>query len=151
LWSEDTLKNYCDLIPADRDIVVLTKSDAVASQAAIETRRQAVQLDVPVVVTSSITELGLEDLCKAIRSVLSRKATESSGLALTTTAARCRESVHQAAASVKLAAAASENRAGDELVAGELRVALAELGKVVGAVYTDDLLDRIFKTFCIGK
>ena len=28
---------------------------------------------------------------------------------------------------------------------------LAELGKVVGAVYTDDLLDRIFRTFCIGK
>jgi tRNA modification GTPase len=26
-----------------------------------------------------------------------------------------------------------------------------ELGKVVGAVYTDDLLDRIFSTFCIGK
>ena len=40
---------------------------------------------------------------------------------------------------------------GNELVAVELRAALAELGKVVGAVYTDDLLDRIFSTFCIGK
>jgi tRNA modification GTPase len=30
-------------------------------------------------------------------------------------------------------------------------VTLAELGKVVGAVYTDDLLDRIFSRFCIGK
>ena len=40
---------------------------------------------------------------------------------------------------------------GDELVAAEFRSALAELGKVVGAVYTDDLLDRIFSTFCIGK
>ena len=28
---------------------------------------------------------------------------------------------------------------------------VAELGKVVGTVYTDDLLDRIFRTFCIGK
>jgi tRNA modification GTPase len=44
-----------------------------------------------------------------------------------------------------------ESGGGDELVAVELRAALAELGKVVGAVYTDDLLDRIFKTFCIGK
>jgi len=33
----------------------------------------------------------------------------------------------------------------------ELRAALHELGKVVGTVYTDDLLDRIFSTFCIGK
>ena len=40
---------------------------------------------------------------------------------------------------------------GSELIAVELRTALNELGKVVGAVYTDDLLDRIFSTFCIGK
>jgi tRNA modification GTPase len=37
------------------------------------------------------------------------------------------------------------------LVASELRLALQELGKVTGAVYTDDVLDRIFSRFCIGK
>jgi tRNA modification GTPase len=25
------------------------------------------------------------------------------------------------------------------------------LGQVTGAVYTDDLLDRVFSRFCIGK
>ena len=39
----------------------------------------------------------------------------------------------------------------EELVAAELRVALEELGRVAGAVYTDDVLDRIFSRFCIGK
>jgi tRNA modification GTPase len=38
-----------------------------------------------------------------------------------------------------------------ELVALELRAALDELGAMTGAVYTDDLLDRIFSRFCIGK
>jgi tRNA modification GTPase len=38
-----------------------------------------------------------------------------------------------------------------EILALELRLALDELGQVVGAVYTDDLLDRIFSRFCIGK
>ena len=33
----------------------------------------------------------------------------------------------------------------------ELRLALEQLGTLVGAVYTDDLLDRIFSQFCIGK
>ncbi len=33
----------------------------------------------------------------------------------------------------------------------DLRLALDELGKVVGAVVTDDILDRIFQRFCIGK
>ena len=40
---------------------------------------------------------------------------------------------------------------GEELAAAELRTALDELGRVVGAVYTDDILDRIFSRFCIGK
>ena len=38
-----------------------------------------------------------------------------------------------------------------ELLALELREALHQLGEMVGAVYTDDLLDRIFSRFCIGK
>jgi tRNA modification GTPase len=37
------------------------------------------------------------------------------------------------------------------VLALELRSALEELGVIVGAVYTDDLLDRIFSRFCIGK
>ncbi len=42
-------------------------------------------------------------------------------------------------------------RFGEELIATEVRVALNELGKVAGAVYTEDVLDRIFSRFCIGK
>ena len=42
-------------------------------------------------------------------------------------------------------------RRGEELIAAEIRLALADLGKVVGAVYTDDILDRVFSRFCIGK
>jgi tRNA modification GTPase len=38
-----------------------------------------------------------------------------------------------------------------ELLALQLRLTLEELGAMVGAVYTDDLLDRIFTRFCIGK
>ena len=40
---------------------------------------------------------------------------------------------------------------GDELLAAEIRAALDALGSVVGAVYTDELLDGIFSRFCIGK
>ena len=53
--------------------------------------------------------------------------------------------------SLQQALQAAAGSAGDELVAAELRLALDELGKVVGAVYTDDLLDRVFSRFCIGK
>ncbi|HEY2909391.1 MAG TPA: GTPase [Gemmataceae bacterium] len=38
-----------------------------------------------------------------------------------------------------------------ELAALALRGALDQLGEMVGAIYTNDLLDRIFSRFCIGK
>ena len=44
-----------------------------------------------------------------------------------------------------------EAAAGDELIVAELRLALDAIGQVVGVVYTDDVLDRVFSRFCIGK
>jgi tRNA modification GTPase len=41
--------------------------------------------------------------------------------------------------------------AGAELAAEELRLAQQALGEITGAVSSDDLLGRIFSTFCIGK
>ncbi|MEW6584111.1 MAG: tRNA uridine-5-carboxymethylaminomethyl(34) synthesis GTPase MnmE [Nitrospirota bacterium] len=38
-----------------------------------------------------------------------------------------------------------------EIVALELRDGLDRLGEIVGAVTTEDILDRIFSNFCIGK
>jgi tRNA modification GTPase len=43
-----------------------------------------------------------------------------------------------------------ERRAG-ELVAEELRAAQQDLGEITGEFTTDDLLGRIFSSFCIGK
>lgn len=38
-----------------------------------------------------------------------------------------------------------------ELVALDLRIAVAAVGEIVGKTSTEDLLDSIFSTFCIGK
>ena len=66
------------------------------------------------------------------------------------TALRCADSLRLAdrclRAARRVAATGQE-----ELVAAEIRLALEELGKIVGAVYTDDILERIFSRFCIGK
>lgn len=49
-----------------------------------------------------------------------------------------------------LSALAGEGR-GQELRAEELRLAADQLGRIVGAVDVEDLLDVIFSQFCIGK
>jgi tRNA modification GTPase len=38
-----------------------------------------------------------------------------------------------------------------ELVAVDLRIAVNAVGEIVGQTTTEDLLDRIFSQFCIGK
>ncbi len=68
-----------------------------------------------------------------------------------TTAARCRESLVHCRESLSRARVALENSVGEELLVVEIREAVDHLGRILGAVYTDDILDRIFSRFCIGK
>ena len=48
-------------------------------------------------------------------------------------------------------AALASARMGCAVVLEDLRAALASLGGITGEVANDDLYDRIFSTFCIGK
>jgi tRNA modification GTPase len=100
--------------------------------------------------TSSINGLGLGELKQAIADRLTQLAGVQ-GDVVAGTAARCRDSLDRALASLSAALAAVDQDVGEEFVAGDIRVALEELGRIAGAVYTDDILDRIFSRFCIGK
>jgi tRNA modification GTPase len=97
--------------------------------------------------TSATSGVGIDHLAGSIKQALSGVST--TGVA--GTAERCRESLRLAIASLEEARHLNATGGGEELIAAELRNALGELGKVVGAVYTDDILDRIFSRFCIGK
>lgn len=99
--------------------------------------------------TSSLTGLGIAELRRAIAATLQAAPAETAAIA--GTADRCRDSLRLAADSLQRAREAAQSRVGEELVAAEVRSALDHLGQVVGAVYTDDLLDRVFSRFCIGK
>lgn len=99
---------------------------------------------------SAATGEGLDALRAQIADALSARDAGAGGL-LGTTAARCRNSLDAAAAALDRAFEAQETGAGDDLLAAEVRDALHHLGEIAGAVYTEDLLERIFSRFCIGK
>jgi tRNA modification GTPase len=125
-------------LPSGERIVVLTKID--------QPRRAP---DLPdAVETSSRTGVGLECLRERIREAA---LAGHAGLGVVAaTAVRSRESLRQAQVSL-IEARTLARASGEELVAAELRGALHRLGEVAGEVYTDDILDRIFSRFCIGK
>lgn len=99
---------------------------------------------------SAQTGDGIEQLKDAVRAQLSRRAAHH-GEWLATTAARSRDSLERCVTGLQSALAACESRVGDELLSLELRGALEALGEICGQVQTDDVLDRIFSRFCIGK
>lgn len=65
--------------------------------------------------------------------------------------ARHRGCLEKAASALAAARVSLERTDPPELTAVELRAALASVGDVVGAVDTEDVLGKIFSTFCIGK
>ena len=60
-------------------------------------------------------------------------------------------SLEQGHRSLEEAMRSLERKESGECVALDIRAELDALGEITGAVSTEDILDRIFQDFCIGK
>jgi tRNA modification GTPase len=67
-----------------------------------------------------------------------------------TTRARHRAALERTVAALDRALGEGESGR-EEVVAEELRLAATELGRLTGRVDVEDILDVIFRDFCIGK
>ncbi len=97
---------------------------------------------------SALTGAGLAELKAAIKEGAGYRPADSG-----TFSARRRhlEALRHARAHTDAGQRALEARAGTEIVAEELRLANEALGDITGRVTSEDLLGRIFSSFCIGK
>lgn len=100
---------------------------------------------------SSRTGEGIETLQTMI--VHRLRQLPRSGEVVPDTAVRCRDFLRQAVESLDRARQflTPESFFDESLLASEIRDALNHLGEIDGSVHRDDLLDRIFGRFCIGK
>jgi tRNA modification GTPase len=113
----------------------------------IFTKRDLAAAPAGAIATSAITGEGLEEL----RALLADRARNRRSAPLAPSLARCRHHVDACLGHLRRAHWVVLFEDPAELLALELREGLVQLGQMVGAVYTDDLLDRIFSRFCIGK
>lgn len=97
--------------------------------------------------TSAVTGTGLDSL----RSLLAERAGRHKRPSLAPSLSRCRHHIESCLEQLRRAHGIVLFEEPPELLALELRGTLEQLGEMVGTVYTDDLLDRIFSRFCIGK
>jgi tRNA modification GTPase len=135
-------------IPADAEPDV-DEQRLIAEPAVVAVAMQCDRADAPPgrIVTSAVTGQGLAEL----RSLVAERAKAKREPPLAPSLSRCKHHVDACLESLRKAHNGVLFDDPPEVVALQLRSALEELGAIVGAVYTDDLLDRIFSRFCIGK
>jgi tRNA modification GTPase len=125
---------------AKRTKVVRTKSDLADR----ETQRRLQEEDVLAV--SAQSGAGIDRLLAE----LAKKAEALGGEPALVTHARQRHALQEAVERLESAVAgAAPGR--EEIVAEDFRLAARALGRITGRVDVEDVLDQIFKNFCVGK
>jgi len=106
-------------------------------------------LDYPVYFISTLDGSGLADFLSAL-AAQAHEFLGSTEPALVTRE-RHRQALQETAAALGRALEPRAGTVADELVAEELRLAARALGRLTGRVDVEDVLDVIFRDFCIGK
>ncbi|MHB8845190.1 MAG: tRNA uridine-5-carboxymethylaminomethyl(34) synthesis GTPase MnmE [Nitrospirota bacterium] len=102
------------------------------------------------IAVSCSTGEGLDTLRSAIAEMVKQGKTNAAEHAWAVND-RHRIALEKAASSLEKALATAQDRQSPELIAVDLRDALDHIGTIIGATYTEDILERIFSDFCIGK
>jgi tRNA modification GTPase len=134
------------------ELTVVTKADMLDAdkKATLEEKCRSALGPDRVIFTSAVTHEGIKPLLTQVRDRVVAAASPG-GTAVATTAARCEASLHSAAESLYRARHLTEESLGEELIAAELRLALESIGRVAGTVYTEEILEQVFRRFCVGK
>ena len=139
----EQLAQEIEALPKTRTLIGFTKCDVPSA------REVALPRGMPHVRFSAKTGAGLDDLKAALARLLELDA-EGGGLPVVSLrhVSELREAVAQAQSACRALSAGPDMLV---IAAGYLRGGAEALGRIVGRVYTDDLLDTIFSRFCVGK
>ncbi|MGD2124598.1 MAG: tRNA uridine-5-carboxymethylaminomethyl(34) synthesis GTPase MnmE [Desulfobacteraceae bacterium] len=140
--------NLIDKSQDRKTLVILNKSDLLSR---IDEGSLKRALDgLPAVRISALTGEGIHDLRRAIRDVV---LTGDVDLTSTHIAPNLRhkEALRQASEFFKSAARNIREGLPTEIIAMDLNSGLEALGEIIGATTNEELLDKIFSQFCLGK
>ena len=136
LLLRDGTAPYTDYPVVTPDLLVWNKSDLPDFQ-----RREGISLSLK-------SGAGLSDLIAALTAMVAERL-ETKDQTPALTRPRHREALAQALQFLRHALIAPAGQ--PELFAEDLRLALRALGRITGRVDVEELLDSVFRDFCIGK
>ena len=126
---------------APHALVVMSKSDLVQ-------RREKPETKLPVVAVSAVSGEGLRELEETIQAMFPLPAVPAGEIL---TNARQAEAVARAVESMEAALEAMNTGATPDIVLTETEGAMAALGELTGRSIREDVTNRIFQRFCVGK
>ena len=132
-----------DELQGKRVIAILNKADLPRKLEPIQ--KPEIQISL-----SCRTNEGIDDLKRAIADEVN-KGTVSSREHAWAVNQRHKTALEQTKISLQKALESMTANLSPEFTALDLRAALDSLGLIIGATYTEDILERIFSDFCIGK
>jgi tRNA modification GTPase len=149
LFPQFGQKNNDHSLDYSRITIIYNKIDLVSGSENLVKQHQQLEYlrPIPTISISAKTKIGLSELTDHLKSCVGyRQVSEGSF----TARRRHLDSLTAANENIQLAIEQLSIGAG-ELVAEDLRQAQQLLGEITGEVTADDLLGKIFSSFCIGK
>lgn len=144
-WSQDD-DELVQFVGEKKKILVANKTDLL-TVCSVNEMKTKFSDPVPAFQVSVSQHIGLDELKQAIVDDVLDVPLES----VVVTNTRHKQALSLAKKSLLHAQNSTESRMSQEFIALDLRDALNHLGEISGETTTEDILDLIFSTFCIGK
>jgi tRNA modification GTPase len=136
-------------IKGKKRVVILNKHDLPQKISIDEVKNRF--LDDPIVSISALKDEGIDDLKKTIYTSLVHRDVRATPEHLIVANIRHKTALTQIKDNLSNAMEGMEEGSFLEFIAFEIRSALEALGELVGETTTEEVLNRIFGQFCIGK
>jgi tRNA modification GTPase len=130
-------------------VVILNKHDLPQKISIDEVKKRFV--DDPIVSISALKDEGIDDLKKIIYSSFVHRDVRATPEHLIVANVRHKTALTQMKDYLSNAMEGMEEGTSPEFIAFEIRSALEALGELVGETTSEEVLNRIFEQFCIGK
>ena len=136
-------------IKGKKGVVIINKKD-LPLRISLEDVKSRFEKD-PIVQISALKNEGIDDLKKTIYTSLVHRDVRSTPEHLIIANIRHKTALTQVRDNLSNAMKGLEEGTSLEFIAFEIRSALEALGELVGETTTEEVLNRIFEQFCIGK
>jgi tRNA modification GTPase len=136
--------------PDVRLIILINKIDG-CDNSVIDELSKKIYLDIDdtLLFISGEKHIGLDKLRRRLARIFEKRGVTDEGVIITNI--RHYEALKRVSESLERVIAGLDEKRPDDLITTDIRQAIHYLGEITGEITTDEILENIFRNFCIGK